>query len=127
MAQAEVKGDLVSIDREQTARGSPPGFRADASRRFAMFDRGEKGEDADKHHRQGRRRLAFDRDGPKWVIRLEGGAVWRQIDDTDLYQDPSCGLGGRRCKKGGHRQFLHEDRRRLGVSASIGTTDRAEL
>jgi hypothetical protein len=88
MADAEVKGDLVTIDREQRreVRRQTFGLSLPA---LTLFDRGEKGEDADKLTAT----VAAASKGPtgRWLIQLDGGAVWRQIDDTDLFKTPHKG------------------------------------
>jgi len=88
MAQAEKTGDLVTIDREQrqTVRRQAFGLTLPS---LAMFDRGEKAEEADRITVTLAR--AF-RDGDrKWVITLDDGAVWRQIDDGELEPPPKPG------------------------------------
>jgi hypothetical protein len=88
MADAEVKGDLVTIDREQRRQVRRQTFGLSLPA-LTLFDHGEKGEDADKI-------TTTVADASKtgtgrWVIQLEGGATWRQIDDTDLYKTPHKG------------------------------------
>jgi putative N-acetylmannosamine-6-phosphate epimerase len=88
MAEAEVKGDLVTIDREQRreVRRQTFGLSLPA---LTLFDRGEKGEDADKITAT----VAEASKGAngRWLIQLDGGALWRQTDDTDLYKEPHKG------------------------------------
>ena len=88
MADAEVKGDLVTIDRAQRREVRRQAFGL-VLPSLAMFDRGEKGEDADRITTT----VAEASRGPtgRWMIELEGGARWRQTDDTDLFKTPHKG------------------------------------
>ena len=56
---------------------------------FTIFDRGEKGEDADRITTT----VVEASKGPtgRWLIQLDGGALWRQTDDADLYKTPHKG------------------------------------
>jgi hypothetical protein len=88
MATAEKTGDLVTIDREQRRAVRRQAFGLQLPS-LAIFDRGEKPEEADRitakvaaAHRQGE---------GKWIIRLDDGAVWRQTDDNELLHDPHAG------------------------------------
>lgn len=88
MAQAETKGDLVTIDREQrrTVRRQAFGLILPS---LAMFDRGERPEEADRISAKVK---SASRGGTgKWTIQLDDGAVWRQIDDNELYNPPHGG------------------------------------
>ena len=85
---AEKKGDIVVVDREQarTARKQAFGFALPS---MAMFDRGEKPEELDrvlttitKVSKQG--------DG-RWLLELEGGALWAQNDTEVLPRAPKVG------------------------------------
>lgn len=88
MESAEAKGDLVTMDREQRREVRRQAFGLSLPA-FTLFDHGEKGEDAD---RLTAKVADASRNGAgRWVIRLEGGATWRQIDDTDLYKTPHPG------------------------------------
>ena len=88
MARAEQTGDLVTIDREQRRAVRRQAFGLTLPS-LAMFDRGEKGDEAD--------RITVTVAGAvrggdlKWVIRLDDGAVWRQIDDGELEPAPHAG------------------------------------
>lgn len=86
--QAEAKGDIVVVDREQvrTVRRQAFGFTLPS---MSMFERGEDPEEVgsvslkiESARRQG--------DG-KWLFVLEGGQVWRQIDTTELTRTPKPG------------------------------------
>ena len=87
MVKAETSGDLVTIDREQRGalRKQAFGFNIPA---INLFDRDKKPED----DRLVARVESASQDGQgRWTIRLEGGAVWVQTDDSILYPDPHRG------------------------------------
>lgn len=88
MAQAEVKGDLVTIDREQRRAVRRQAFGLTLPS-LAMFDRGERPEEADRI--TAKVKSASHTVTGKWVIELEDGAVWRQIDDNQIYKSPRPG------------------------------------
>jgi hypothetical protein len=81
-------GEVVAVDRQQAreVRRQAFGFRMPS---ISLFERGEKPEEvaqlsatvADAHQRG---------DG-KWVLELEDGAVWTQIDDERILRDPKKG------------------------------------
>lgn len=85
---AEASGDVVVVDRDQmrSVRRQAFGFSLPS---LSLFEAGAKDEDLDtltlkieSARQQG--------DG-KWVFRLEGGQVWRQIDTGELMRDPRPG------------------------------------
>jgi hypothetical protein len=88
MDQAEAKGDIVVVDREQArkVRRQAFGFTLPS---LAMFERGEKPEEIDAM--QGKIAAARQNNGGKWVIRLEDGAVWTQVDTNDVPNSPQAG------------------------------------
>ena len=88
MAQAEDKGDLVTIDREQrrTVRRQAFGLILPS---LAIFDRGERPEDVDRI--TAKVKTASQAASGKWIIVLDDGAAWRQIDDNELYRSPHAG------------------------------------
>jgi hypothetical protein len=88
MARAEQSGDLVTIDREQRRAVRRQAFGLTLPS-LAMFDRGEKAEEADRIAvtlAKASRNAAG-----KWVLVLDDGAVWRQIDDGELEPAPRPG------------------------------------
>lgn len=88
MDEAQAKGDLVTVDREQrsTIRRQAFGLTLPS---LSIFDKGEKAEDiAVQTFKVEGASLNGDR---RWVIRLDGGQVWRQIDDNSLYNAPHAG------------------------------------
>lgn len=87
--QAEAKGDVVVVEREQARAVRRQGFGFNLPS-LSLFDRGEKPEEiarvalkVTEAHR--------DRNG-RWVVTVEGGQVWRQIDTTDFSADPRPGM-----------------------------------
>jgi len=88
MAKADATGDLVTIDREQrrTVRRQAFGLTLPS---LAMFDKGEKPEEANRLDVTLAR--ASRTGAGKWVITLDDGAVWRQIDDGELEPPPRPG------------------------------------
>lgn len=88
MAKAQTTGDLVAIDRAQrrAARRQAFGFSLPS---LAFLDRGEKAEEVNNLETTV---TAVSRGAEgKWVITVEGGAVWRQTDNNDLSKDPRVG------------------------------------
>jgi hypothetical protein len=85
---AEAKGDIVVVDREQArkVRRQAFGFRMPS---ITLFERGEKPEEIDTM--TGVVAAARQNGMGHWVIRLEDGATWSQVDATDLFTDPKAG------------------------------------
>jgi hypothetical protein len=88
LQEAEASGDLVTADREQrrAARRLAFGFNLPS---MSFLDRGDKPEEVKKvtlkvasagHNKEG-----------AWVIRMEDGAVWRQVDEEVLSRPPHTG------------------------------------
>lgn len=88
MAKAEQTGDLVTVDREQrrAVRRQSFGFTLPS---LAIFDRGEKAEEANRI--QATLKGVARNGAGKWVLTLDDGAVWRQIDDGELEPPPRPG------------------------------------
>jgi hypothetical protein len=88
MEQAEATGDLVSVDREQRRAARHQAFGL-ALPTLSFLDRGEKPEEVDRISAT----VASASQDPygKWTIRLDDGAVWRQIDDNTLDHPPHHG------------------------------------
>lgn len=89
MDQAEAKGDIVVVDRQQAreVRKQAFGFTLPS---LSIFERGEKPEQID--HVSGVIAAARADGNGKWVLRLEDGAVWRQIDGEPPHRDPRAGM-----------------------------------
>ena len=88
MDEAEAKGDLLTLDREQRRAVRRQAFGLTMPS-FAVFDRGEKPEEANKLMAKVAS-ASHDAYG-KWTIRLADGAVWAQIDDNELPRAPHEG------------------------------------
>jgi hypothetical protein len=88
LEQAEAKGDIVVVDREQAhnVRRQAFGFALPS---LTIFDRGEKPEAIDAVTLPVKS-AARGADG-KWVIRFDGQA-WRQIDTGDFSREPKAGM-----------------------------------
>jgi hypothetical protein len=107
MAQAESTGDLVTIDREQRRAARRQAFGLSLPS-LAFLDRGEKPGEADNLTAN----IASAGRAPdgKWLITLEGGAVWRQIDENELNPAPRPGSVARIRKAALGSFFLNVDR-----------------
>ena len=88
MEQAQTTGDLVTVDREQRRAARHQAFGL-ALPTLSFLDRGEKPEEVDRITA----RVASASQDPygKWTIRLDDGAVWRQIDDNSVDRSPHPG------------------------------------
>lgn len=88
LEEAEAKGDIVVVDREQarSVRRQAFGFSLPS---LALFEKGEKQEDID--NTTGTVAAARQNGARKWVIKLEDGAVWTQVDAAELFADPKAG------------------------------------
>ncbi len=88
LEQAEAKGDIVVVDREQArkVRRQAFGFTLPS---LAMFEKGEKQEEIDNTTGVV---ASFRQNGAgRWVVKLEDGAVWTQVDATELFANPKVG------------------------------------
>jgi hypothetical protein len=107
MAQAQAKGDLVTVDRQQrqALHHQAFGFNLPA---LSFFSGGEKSEELNEITAKVSS-ASLDASG-KWVIRLDDGAVWHQVDDTALEPDPHAGsaVSIRKGLAGGY--FMNIDR-----------------
>lgn len=88
MDQAEAKGDIVVVDREQArkVRRQAFGFSLPS---ISLFERGEKPEEISTM--QGKIAAARQNSAGKWVIRLDDGATWVQVDTNEVPNDPKAG------------------------------------
>ena len=87
MEAAQAKGDLVTVDREQRTAIRRQAFGLPLPS-LAILDKNEKTEEIATQ--------TFKVDhigsvGGRLVITLEGGQVWRQIDDYSLFPSPHAG------------------------------------
>lgn len=88
MGEATKSGDLLTLDRQQRQAVRRQAFGLPLTA-MTIFDRGEKAGEADRITAT----VASASQTPygKWIIRLDDGAVWRQIDDNNLQSDPHKG------------------------------------
>lgn len=87
--QAEAKGDIVVVDREQarTVRRQAFGFRMPS---LTLFEKGEPQEELENVSGV---LASARRDGTgHWVFKLEDGAVWSQVATEDLFKTPKPGM-----------------------------------
>jgi hypothetical protein len=86
--QAEAKGDIVVVNREQArkVRRQAFGFTLPS---ISLFERGEKPEEISSA--DGKIASARKTPSGKWEIKLEDGATWIQIDLTEIPIDPKPG------------------------------------
>ncbi len=87
--QAEAKGDVVIVDREQArqVRRQAFGFALPS---ISMFEKGEAKEDLENV--AGAVDSARQNNAGKWVIKLQDGAVWTQVDSNELHKTPKSGM-----------------------------------
>ena len=87
--EAEAKGDLVILDREQTqqARREAFGFSIPS---FDLFNRGEPAERLNRASFKVVRAWEIGAGG-LWAMELDSGAVWRQTDGNKLSRRPKPG------------------------------------
>ena len=87
--QAEAKGDIVVVDREQArkVRRQMFGFQVPS---ITLFERGETQEELENV--AGEVDVARINGAGKWVIKLKDGAVWTQVDTKELFKDPKPGM-----------------------------------
>lgn len=88
LEQAEAKGDIVVVDREQarTVRRQAFGFQLPS---LSMFERGDEKDTVDNV--AGKIAQARQDGSGKWILRLEDGAVWQQVDVQELSLYPKAG------------------------------------
>jgi hypothetical protein len=87
--QAEAKGDIVVVDREQArkVRRQAFGFSVPS---ITLFERGESKDELENS--TGVVALARVNGAGKWVVKLEDGATWLQVDANELFRDPKPGM-----------------------------------
>jgi hypothetical protein len=86
LTSAQKSGDLVTLDRKQrqAVRKQAFGFMLPT---LSMFDTGEKDVDRIDETLASAHQIGQGR----WVFQMQGGAVWRQIDDEFLSREPHAG------------------------------------
>ncbi len=89
LEQAEAKGDIVVVDRAQAqqVRRQAFGFSLPS---LSVFDRGDKPEQVDSIESK----ITAVRADPtgKWVLKLEDGSTWTQIDVGSPSIRPKAGM-----------------------------------
>jgi hypothetical protein len=88
MAGADAKGDLITLDQEQRKAIRHQAFGL-AMPSFTLFDKGEKPEEASRATFKVAQ--AWQDLEHRWNFKLETGAVWRQTDTNELYNEPHAG------------------------------------
>ncbi|MDR3507144.1 MAG: hypothetical protein P4L64_04520 [Caulobacteraceae bacterium] len=86
--RAEAGGDIVVVDRQQAQAVRRQAFGLNFSA-LSIFDRGVAREEAETL--TAKVKTARQNPDGRWVIELEDGAVWRQIDGDDLGAAPRAG------------------------------------
>jgi hypothetical protein len=86
--QAEAKGEVVVVDREQVREAGRQAFGF-SFRMPEVFTRGEKPETLDQLTATAAR--AYQGADGKWTVELEDGAVWRQVDSEPVKRAPKKG------------------------------------
>lgn len=87
--QAEAKGDVVVVDREQArkVRKQAFGFQLPS---ISIFEKGESEEEL--QNADGVVAVARQDNAGRWIIRLEDGAVWASNAPEDLFKTPKPGM-----------------------------------
>lgn len=88
--QAEQKGDIVVVDRDQARKVRRQAFGF-ALPSISLFEKGETPEELENvtSHVDAARMNGAS----KWVIQLkENGGTWVQVDDKDLHKTPKAGM-----------------------------------
>jgi len=97
--EAQTKGDVIVVDREQARAVKRQAFGFNLGAALSIFDRpagkegtkeGAREKEADESITAVARSVSQTPVG-KWIITLEDGAVWRQIDSDTLGMDPHPG------------------------------------
>jgi hypothetical protein len=88
MTDAQAKGDLVTIDREQRQAVRRQAFGLTLPT-LDFLDRGEKPEQVNRLT-DTVASVSKTVEG-RWVMRMQDGAIWRQTDDAELSRDPHVG------------------------------------
>lgn len=88
LEQAEAKGDIVVVDRDQArqVRRQAFGFSLPS---ISLFEKGETQEEL--QNVTGEVAVASVNGAGRWTIRLTDGAIWVQIDNNELHRTPKPG------------------------------------
>jgi hypothetical protein len=87
--QAEAKGDIVVVDRDQArkVRRQAFGFTLPS---LSLFEKGETQEELENV--TGEVDVARQDGAGKWIVKLKDGAVWAQVDSNELFKTPKSGM-----------------------------------
>lgn len=87
--EAQSKGEVVVVDRKQVQEVKREAFGFNLNT-LSVFNRpGTK--EAEDESITAVAKSAFQNATGKWVVTLDNGAIWRQIDDENLSRDPRSG------------------------------------
>lgn len=86
--QAESKGDVVVVDREQASRVKRQAFGLSLPS-LSLFDRGEAAKPMEEI--AAKVKSAYRGGEGRWVVELEDGATWVQTDQENLGRPPRPG------------------------------------
>ena len=87
--EAEAKGDIVVVDRDQARRVRRQAFGFSLPS-ISLFEKGETQEELENV--TGVVQTARQNGMGQWIIKLEDGAVWAQIDANELFKTPKQGM-----------------------------------
>lgn len=87
--QAEAKGDVVIVDREQARKVRKQAFGFSLPS-ISMFEKGEAKEEIDTF--DGVVSAARQDGSGRWVVKLEDGAVWTSVGAEELFKTPRPGM-----------------------------------
>lgn len=86
--EAEAKGEVVVLDKaqRQQARREAFGFSLPS---LSILGRG--GDEEESGRMTFKAANAWQDGNGRWAVELDSGAVWRQIDDENIYREPKAG------------------------------------
>jgi hypothetical protein len=87
--QAEARGDIVVVDREQARKVRRQAFGLSLPS-LSLFDRGESDEELNTV--TGAVRAARQDATGRWTVTLDSGATWTQVDTSPLRRTPKPGM-----------------------------------
>jgi hypothetical protein len=88
LVRAEAAGDIVVVDREGAREVRRQAFGLSLPS-LSLFDKGESAEELSTL--VGQVRAARQDVTGRWVLQLDGGATWTQVDTTPLRRSPKAG------------------------------------
>jgi hypothetical protein len=89
LVRAEAAGDIVVVDREDARKVRRQAFGLSLPS-LSLFDKGESEEELGTL--VGQVRAARQDVTGRWVLQLDGGATWTQVDTTPLRRAPKSGM-----------------------------------